>query len=494
MGAPTIEEVLPLRKYLFQNLPQIVHPPGYTISYSNHGFALLGHIIETTSKLNFNEYVSKHILAPLEMKNSTFDGTIPKGTTCPKGYYHILNTEKEAYHDFAQTPPASSLYTTAEDFSHFLIMLLNNGNYHNKQILKPKTIKIMFTPRYRFNPALPGYACAWEENHIEGKRIFQHTGLTWGFSSLCITIPEEKFGIFISINSDKNSLIWELANNIIRKFTLHKHLPTRIRPDILNTPPEIYNQLTGFYRFNRYCRNDIFRLAALFPSVTHEVYIKGNYEEKRIYIFPLEFGTKPWHLDEIGHLLWGKISPKKPSNPKPIMTISKSLTPGTWQVIFGNNAYEPISFYDSKPLKYALLFASISVFLLNAIKTILNLFIKILKREFSPNLKMTDSLSLAFLIYLILFAFYLFCVIEPQTLGYGIPLGLFILILSSFILLIITLIATKRFLINPHPHFSEHIRSLLTILACYATLYLMYNTNILDFKLSFLKSLKLYYF
>jgi hypothetical protein len=163
------------------------------------------------------------------MVNSNFDNLIPAGTTRPKGYYHILNTEKEAYQDFAQTPPASSLITSAEDFSHFLIMLINEGKFHNKQILKPETVKEMFVPRYKFNPVLPGYACAWEENYIAGKRIFQHSGLTWGFSSLCILIPEEKFGLFISINSDKNALLWELSTNLINKFTIPKKSLRKIR-------------------------------------------------------------------------------------------------------------------------------------------------------------------------------------------------------------------------------------------------------------------------
>ncbi|MCX8064908.1 MAG: beta-lactamase family protein [Candidatus Hydrogenedentes bacterium] len=492
MGAPSLNEVISLEKYLSENLPKIVYPPGYTVSYSNHGFALLGHLIENLSNLSFGDYVKKFIFDPLEMKNSSFDGSIPSGTIRPKGYYHILSAEREAYQDYALTQPASSLCTTAEDFSHFLLMLTNEGKYKGKQILNPTTIKMMFIPRYKFNPTLPGYSCAWEENHISGRRAFQHTGLTWGFSSLCLFIPEEKLGLFVCINSDKNALIWELTNILISRLSTPRKPISKLRVNRKEVAPEIYKQITGFYRFNRYCRNDIFRLATLFPSLSHEIYVKGDFEEKKLHIYPLEYGATPWALEEIGDFLWGKKS--KSYQATPTMTITPAQNLGEWQVIFGNNAYEAITFVDSKPFKYALLFSSLTIFFLNLIKTVVKILKKIFAKSYRFSYNYAELLSILFIIYSAVFIFYLFLTINPQVLGYGIPFGLFTLIILSFVLLGITIVISIKCLIKSSPSFSENITSLLTISGCVAFLYLMYNTNILDLKLSFLKFLNLGYF
>lgn len=493
MGAPTLDKVLPLGKYLSQNLPEIVYPSGYTISYSNHGFALLGHIVENVSKLAFKDYMNKYILEPLEMTHSTFDGSTPPDTTRAIGYYHVLNAEKDAYQDYAQTPPASSLCTTAEDFSHFLKMILNDGEFKNKQILKPATVKMMLLPRYKFNPLLPGYSCAWEENYILGKRVFQHSGLTWGFSSICIVIPEIKFGLFLTINSDKSTPLWELVNSLLNNYIITTSSLRKIRNHTSLVPPEIYKQITGFYRFNRYCRSDIFRLSTIFPTVTHEIYIKGNPEERKIYIYPLEFLAKSWTVEEIGDFLWGKKSKSRITSSTPTMTIARGLRLGEWQIIFGNNAYESIPFWDTKPFKYALLFGSVSIFLLNLIRVIWRILLSISKRKRDLSISNTELISITYLIYIILFIVYLFAIIEPQTLGYGIPLGLFILIIFSYILLLMTILTTIRCLANVSPSLSKNVIQLLTLLGCYALIFLMYNTNILDFKMNFLKFLNLRY-
>ena len=183
MGAKTKDYVLPLGKYLSRRLPPIVFPPGSAISYSNHGFALLGHIIEEVSGKKFNDYMNEYLFELLEMANSRFDGTYPEDLKLPKPYLEYLGRSEVIKMDFAQTPPASSLCTTAEDFSHFLIAMLNGGRYKNDSLLKPSTVLLMQTPRYKLHPLLPGYACCWEERFINGKKVLQHSGLTWGFSS-----------------------------------------------------------------------------------------------------------------------------------------------------------------------------------------------------------------------------------------------------------------------------------------------------------------------
>ncbi len=65
-------EPIPLGKYLSIHMPPRVMPPGDLISYSNHGLALAGYLVERASGQPFAEYVKEHILQPLGMQRSGF--------------------------------------------------------------------------------------------------------------------------------------------------------------------------------------------------------------------------------------------------------------------------------------------------------------------------------------------------------------------------------------------------------------------------------------
>ena len=65
-AAPTETLVEPLGTYLTRELPPRVRPPGETLAYSNHGFTVLGHLLESISGESFDQYMDRHVLAPLK--------------------------------------------------------------------------------------------------------------------------------------------------------------------------------------------------------------------------------------------------------------------------------------------------------------------------------------------------------------------------------------------------------------------------------------------
>ncbi|MCC6619548.1 MAG: beta-lactamase family protein [Chloroflexi bacterium] len=56
---------------------EVEFAPGSKFQYSNPGIVFLGRIIETISGEDYEVYVDKHILRPLEMRDSYFDATPP---------------------------------------------------------------------------------------------------------------------------------------------------------------------------------------------------------------------------------------------------------------------------------------------------------------------------------------------------------------------------------------------------------------------------------
>jgi CubicO group peptidase (beta-lactamase class C family) len=56
---------------------RVEFPPGSRFQYSNPGIVFLGRIIEHLTNEDFEVYIDKHILRPLEMRDSSFDLTPP---------------------------------------------------------------------------------------------------------------------------------------------------------------------------------------------------------------------------------------------------------------------------------------------------------------------------------------------------------------------------------------------------------------------------------
>jgi CubicO group peptidase (beta-lactamase class C family) len=97
---------------------EIKSNPGTEFSYSNIGLNIAGRILEIVSKKKFDMLIKQQLFNPLAMRKTTFstlDGT-------------AIN-------------PSGGAQSTAEEYMHFLQMLLNNGKYNGQQILSEESVK-----------------------------------------------------------------------------------------------------------------------------------------------------------------------------------------------------------------------------------------------------------------------------------------------------------------------------------------------------------------
>src|SRR5215470_3183238 len=78
-----------LRTALISSLPKRMYPPGEVSAYSNYGASLAGYIVQRVSGEKFEDYVARHIFAPLHMEHSTFVQPLPKAMQpdMSKGYF-----------------------------------------------------------------------------------------------------------------------------------------------------------------------------------------------------------------------------------------------------------------------------------------------------------------------------------------------------------------------------------------------------------------------
>lgn len=119
---------------------------------------ILGGIIEKVSKKKFGEFLKEEIFEPLEMKDTGFFIPKNKMNRFAKNYRldENINTlvpfEKshlgEYYgEDVAFESGGAGLVSTIDDYSHFAMMMINNGEYKGKKILGRRTIDFMVTDK-----------------------------------------------------------------------------------------------------------------------------------------------------------------------------------------------------------------------------------------------------------------------------------------------------------------------------------------------------------
>lgn len=138
-----IEAMLPFTEILFK--------PGSKFSYSNLGIVFLGQIIERLTGDDYEVYVDKNILRPLEMHRSYFDATP----------YHLLKYRSHSYYiengrrttgrfdaDSGITVSNSGLNSPVPDMIKYLNFLIGNSEKREVYdgVLKRASLEEMFQP------------------------------------------------------------------------------------------------------------------------------------------------------------------------------------------------------------------------------------------------------------------------------------------------------------------------------------------------------------
>lgn len=267
-----------LRNYLATRLPPRVMPSDSPSLYSNHGYALLGRIIENISDMTYQEYIRKNILNPLEMKATSFKrGEQPDINDAP-GYEYTDGHFVRVPHDFSNIIPAGGLSSTANDMAAFMIAHLQNGVYLEQRVLQEETTKLMHRQQHRDHPHLSGITYGFFENNFAELRGLIHLGAGHGFGSLLMIFPTMKVGVFIVTNMLDEGLLYNFPRWFTRQVTEyareeHKEIP------LLPTDARKY---VGFYRSNRYARRTLDKAMAIRNEVAVRLSEEGELTWKHL--------------------------------------------------------------------------------------------------------------------------------------------------------------------------------------------------------------------
>lgn len=262
IGIASRNQPIPLEAYLAARMPPRVMPPGDLISYSNHGYALLGYLVEEISGLPFSEYIDRNILKPLGMTQSRF---LPPQRSLPDlavGYEYKNGSYRAVPLYAINTGPASSLAATAADMVRFMIAHLQKGRYKEARILEEATAEEMHRRQFTHHPKLPGMASGFFEHFENGRRAIYHDGGMTGFSSRLFLLPERNIGFFVSCNNQyEPEFFQELTRHILNLYDplQHRSAPPPPSADFQSRS----GRFTGSYRSVQHARSTLEKLVAL---------------------------------------------------------------------------------------------------------------------------------------------------------------------------------------------------------------------------------------
>ncbi|KKC26110.1 hypothetical protein WP12_10535 [Sphingomonas sp. SRS2] len=240
-------------RYLKENIRPLLFPAGAVPAYSNYGTALAGYIVERVSGEPFEAYVQRHILAPLQMRRTTFVQPLPASLagSMSKGYRQ--SDQPPAKFELIATAPAGSVSATGADMANFMIAHLQAGRFGATRILQPETARLMYSPAVAPRAGFDTMAHGFFHGQRNGRLVIGHGGDTIVFHTDMNLLPDQGVGIFVSFNSrGENDSVYGVRSRLFDLF-MDRYFPAPKAKD----PPAIAGAaahaqaLAGHYESSR---------------------------------------------------------------------------------------------------------------------------------------------------------------------------------------------------------------------------------------------------
>lgn len=239
---------VPALAELYRGRLHLVAEPGTRHTYSNHGFATLGQVVEDVSGMPLARYLRVNIFAPLGMDQTDLvrsDRVTPRLAT---GYALRSRGPQPVGDCDLITVGAGAIYSTTRDMARYVAALLGGGTNGHGSVLRPESVASMFAPHYRPDPRVPGIGLAFFRHDIGGHLIVEHDGLVPGFSAQMSLAPDDGVGVVAFTNGARGAKAW-LGTEVSGMLRQVLGVPDdAVRTDVPHRP-EVWRDVCGWYAF-----------------------------------------------------------------------------------------------------------------------------------------------------------------------------------------------------------------------------------------------------
>ena len=181
--------------------------------YQNIMYLTAGQIIPRVTGKSWDDYVQTNLFKPLKMKRSSTVLSDLKGIkNVATPHQELDGVMKEIpWRDIENVGPAGSINSSVADMANWAMMLLNEGTFNGKEVLKAETVSELFMPQQimrkegRLGSYYPPvnfltYGLGWFITDFNGYKMIEHGGNIDGMHAQVSLVPELELGIIFLSN------------------------------------------------------------------------------------------------------------------------------------------------------------------------------------------------------------------------------------------------------------------------------------------------------
>jgi CubicO group peptidase (beta-lactamase class C family) len=246
--------------------------PGTTFTYTNHGYATLGQIVEDVGGQPLASYLRTNVFEPLGMVDTDLRPDAVPTDRRASGYAPSPVGPRRVVGREWVTVGASSIWSTTRDMARYAAALMGGGANDHGRILERDTLTTMFAPHFQPEPRVPGMGLGFDRNPAGGHLVVGHGGILPGFNSQLFVAPEDRVAVMAFVTGGHLAMLW-LPSEMGRLINELLGVPVEAVRTDLPQHPEVWGELCGRYTFTGRL-TDI--RARLMTGMGARVFVRGD--------------------------------------------------------------------------------------------------------------------------------------------------------------------------------------------------------------------------
>lgn len=200
------------REQMYNSLKnyKLTRKPGESYEYSNFAMGILGDVLSTIEKKDYDSFIKDEILIPLNMKDTGVNLSRFQLKNMAKP--HNNKDEPVLMWDFKSMEGAGAIKSNIADMIKFL-----NANINLNTSLKSS---FDLAQKTHFKNESVEIGLGWHKNNFNGDVLIWHNGGTGGFSSFLGFLKNKKVGVIVLSNSANS--VDDIGSLIIKRLILDK--------------------------------------------------------------------------------------------------------------------------------------------------------------------------------------------------------------------------------------------------------------------------------
>jgi CubicO group peptidase (beta-lactamase class C family) len=206
--------------------------------YNNIMYLTAARFIPAVTGESWDQYVAGHLFKPLGMTRTvTTDAEVAASSdvAVPHGMVDGKPAVIRRYwaHNMDLMSPVGGINSSANDMSHWLLMLLADGNYQGRAVLATATVDAMETPQIpvptdsgvgqEIKSWMPGgdsysYGLGLLMNQYAGHKLVWHAGDIDGMASAMVMVPDQQLGIVVMTNMTESGSRFGVVMHILQQY------------------------------------------------------------------------------------------------------------------------------------------------------------------------------------------------------------------------------------------------------------------------------------